>query len=142
MTELWQLSATELAGLVRARKVSAREAADAALARLDAVNPRINAIVEHRPDHVRQQADAIDRAIARGEDPGPLAGVPVTVKINADQAGFATTNGLRLQRDLIAKASSPVVDNLVRAGAVLLGRSTAPAFALRWFTTNLLHGDT
>jgi amidase len=142
MTELWQMSATELAGLVRARKTSAREAADAALRRLDAVNPRINAIVEHRPDHVRQQADAIDRAIARGEDPGPLAGVPVTVKINADQAGFATTNGLRLQRDLVAKASSPVVDNLARAGAVLLGRSNAPAFALRWFTTNLLHGDT
>ncbi len=64
--------------------------------------------------------------------------MPVTVKVNADQAGFATTIGTRLQRDLIAKVNSPVVDNLLRAGAVLLGRTNAPAFALRWFTTNLV----
>jgi Amidase len=55
--------------------------------------------------------------IARGEDPGPLAGVPVTTKINVDQAGFATTNGIRLQKDLVAQTNSPVVDNLLRAGA-------------------------
>ena len=84
----------------------------------------------------------IDRLIARGDDPGPLAGVPVTVKVNTDQAGFATTNGTRLQKDLVAKTNSPAVDNLVRAGAVLLGRSNAPAFALRWFTSNSLHGAT
>src|SRR5580704_7445670 len=142
MTELWRLSATELARLIRRRDVAAREAADAALQRLDAVNPQINAVVAHRPDLVRQQADAVDRAIARGDDPGPLAGVPVTVKINVDQAGFATTNGVRLQRDLMAEVNSPVVDNLLRAGAVILGRTNAPAFALRWFTSNLLHGNT
>ncbi|HZT52513.1 MAG TPA: amidase family protein [Stellaceae bacterium] len=142
MTELWRLGAAELAALVRARKVSAREAAESALARLDAVNPRVNAVVAHRPELVRQQADAIDARIARGEDPGPLAGVPVTTKINVDHAGFATSNGTRLQRDLVAEASSPVVDNLARAGAVLLGRTNAPAFALRWFTDNLLHGAT
>src|SRR6185437_4453122 len=132
----------ELAGLVRTRKTSAREAAEAALRRLDAVNPRINAVVAHKPEEVRAQADAVDRRVARGEDPGPLAGVPVTVKINVDQAGFPTTNGLRIQRELMPKANSPVVDNLLRAGAVLLGRTNAPAFALRWFTTNSLHGAT
>ena len=142
MTELWRLSATALSRLIRTREVSAREAAEAALQRLDAVNPQINAIVAHRPDLVREQADAVDRMIARGEDPGPLAGVPVTVKINTDQAGFATTNGTRLQKDLIAHTNSPAVDNLVRAGAVLLGRTNAPAFALRWFTSNSLHGAT
>jgi amidase len=142
VTEVWRLSATELAHLIRTRKVSAREAADAALQRLDAVNPKINAIVAHRPDLVRERADALDRMIARGEDPGPLAGVPVTTKINVDQAGFATTNGIRLQKDLVAQTNSPVVDNLLRAGAVLLGRTNAPAFALRWFTSNLLHGST
>ncbi len=142
MTELWRLSATELVHLIRARKVSAREAADAALQRLDAVNPKINAIVAHRPELVRDRADAIDRMIARGEDPGLLAGVPVTTKINVDQAGFATTNGIRLQKDLVAQTNSPVVDNLLRAGANLLGRTNAPAFALRWFTSNLLHGST
>ena len=112
MSELWQLPATELAQLVRTRKVSAREAAESALKRLDAVNPTINAIVAHRPDLVREQADRVDRMVARGEDPGPLAGVLVTVKINTDQAGFATTNGTRLQKDLVALANSPAVDNL------------------------------
>jgi len=142
MNELWQLSASEVARLVRTGKVSAREVADAALHRLDSVNPQINAIVDCRPDLVRQQAERVDNALARGEDPGPLAGVPVTVKINTDQAGFATSDGSRLQENLIAKFNSPVVDNIVRAGAVLLGRSNAPTFALRWFTSNLLYGGT
>jgi amidase len=142
MTELWRLPATQLAHLVRTRETSAREAALAALQRLDQVNPQINAIVAHRPEWVLEQADKIDAAIARGEDPGPLAGVPVTVKINTDQAGFATTNGTRLQEDLVAQVSSPAVDNLQRAGAVLLGRSNSPTFALRWFTENLVHGHT
>jgi len=142
MTDLWRLSAIKLADLVRRRKVSAREASEAALLRLEAVNPKINAVVEYRPDLVREQADAVDRKLARGEDPGLLAGVPVTVKINVDQAGFATTNGTRLQKNLVARTNSPVVDNLLRAGAVLLGRSNAPAFALRWFTDNLLYGPT
>jgi amidase len=142
MDSLWRLPATELATLIRTRKVSAKEAAVAALARLDAANPAINAVVEHRPDEVLAQADAIDARIARNENPGPLAGVPVTTKVNIDQKGFATTNGVTLQRDLIASDNSPVVDNLQKAGAVLLGRTNAPAFSYRWFTTNLIHGDT
>jgi len=101
-----------------------------------------NAVVAHRPDWVLEQADQVDRLVALGKDPGLLAGVPVTVKINTDQAGFATTNGTRLQEHLMAEANSPAVDNLRRAGAVLLGRSNAPTFALRWFTSNLVHGST
>jgi amidase len=142
MTDLWRLSAIKLADLVRRRKISAREASAAALLRLETVNPRLNAVVEYRPDLIAEQADAVDRKVGRGEDPGPLAGVPVTVKINVDQAGFATTNGTMLQRDLVARTNSPVVDNLLRAGAILLGRSNAPAFSLRWFTDNLLYGPT
>lgn len=142
MTELWRLSAVDLAARIRRREVSAREAADDALARLDAVNPQLNAVVEHRPDEVRAAADRVDAAIGRGEPVGALAGVPVTVKVIADQAGYATTNGLTLQRDLVARVNSPVVDNLLRAGAVILGRTNTPAFSLRWFTTNLLHGAT
>jgi amidase len=142
MTELWRLSASEVARLVRSGNASAREVADAALQRLDSINPRINAIVDCRPDLVREQADQVDSMLARGKDPGPLAGVPVTLKINIDQAGFATSDGSRLQKDLIAKFNSPVVDNLVRSGAVLLGRSNSPTFALRWFTSNVLYGST
>jgi amidase len=142
MDDLWRLPATELAALIRSKKVSAKDAAAAALARLDAVNPAINAVVDHRPEDVLAQAAAIDAAIARNEAVGPLAGVPVTIKVNIDQAGFANTNGLKLQRDLIARTNSPVVDNLRKAGAVILGRTNCPAFSYRWFTSNLLHGDT
>ncbi|WP_258127367.1 amidase family protein [Achromobacter anxifer] len=142
MSDLWRLSAVELAARIRKRKVSAREAAQSALDRLDAVNPAINAVVDHRPEEVLAQAAGVDAALARGEDAGPLAGVPVTVKVNVDQAGFATTNGVRLQKDAIAAVNSPVVDNLRRAGAVILGRTNTPAFSLRWFTSNALHGHT
>lgn len=142
MSDLWRLSAVELAARIRKREVSAREAALSALGRLEAVNPAINAVVDHRPESVLEQAAEVDAALARGEAPGPLAGVPVTVKINVDQAGFATTNGVGLQKDLIAAENSPVVDNLRRAGAVILGRTNTPAFSLRWFTGNRLHGDT
>ncbi len=142
MQDLWRLSAAEMASLIRSKKVSAKEAATAALARLDAVNPQINAVVDHRPADVLAQASAIDAAIGRGEDPGPLGGVPVTVKVNIDQEGFATTNGLKLQRNAIAKSNSPVIDNLRKSGAVILGRTNCPAFSYRWFTTNLIHGDT
>src|SRR5438128_218910 len=142
MQELWRLSAADLAVLIKQKKVSAKEAAAAALARLDAVNPKINAVVDHKPADVLAQAEGVDAAIGRGEDTGILGGVPVTVKVNIDQEGFATTNGLKIQRDAIAKSNSPVIDNLRKAGAVILGRTNCPAFSYRWFTTNLIHGDT
>jgi len=142
MNDLWRLPATELAHLIRDRQVSAKEAAVAGLARLDAVNPAINAVVEHRPDDVLTQAAAIDDAIARGEEVGPLGGVPVTVKVNIDYAGYATTNGVGIQNNVLPTSNSPVIDNLRRAGAVILGRTNCPAFSYRWFTTNLLYGDT
>ena len=142
MDALWRMNAAEIAHRVRSREVSAVEVATDALSRLDAVNPAINAVIDHRPDEVLAEADARDAALARGETPGYLVGVPVTVKVNTDQAGFATTNGLRMQRDLIAAGDNPVVANLRRAGAVILGRTNTPAFSHRWFTDNLLHGAT
>lgn len=142
MNDLWRLSAAELASLIRDRQVSAKEAAQSGLSRLDAANPAINAVVEHRPEEVLAQAEAIDAALARGLDVGPLAGVPVTVKVNIDYKGYATTNGVRIQSDIVAAANSPVIDNLIKAGAVILGRTNCPAFSYRWFTTNQLYGDT
>ena len=130
MQDLWRLSAKDVAALVRSKKISAKEAASAAMARLDAVNPSINAVVDHRPADVLAQAGAIDAAIAARQDPGPLAGVPVTVKVNIDQQGFATTNGLKLQRDVIAATNSPVIDNLRKAGAVILGPHQLPGVFL------------
>jgi amidase len=141
-TQLWEVSAGRLAALVRRREVSAREAVQGALDRLDAVNGAINAVVEHRPDEALAAAGAIDARIKDGEDVGVLAGVPVTVKANVDEVGYATTEGVTLQRDLIAQTNNPVVDNLIKAGAVIVGRTNMPAFALRWFTSSRLYGET
>lgn len=142
MSDLWKLSASEVAALVVHRKVSAGEVARSALARLNDVNPRLNAVVDHRPEDAIEQARLIDASLARGESVGPLAGVPVTIKVNADQAGYATTNGLKLQKDLIATTTNPAVENLRKAGAVIIGRTNTPAFSCRWFTNNQLHGRT
>src|ERR1700759_1445716 len=142
MQDLWRLSATDVAAAVKSKKVSAREVATSALARLDAVNPAINAVVDHRPEDVLAQADLVDAAIARNEAVGPMAGVTVTMKVNVDQQGFANTNGLKTQASLIAKSNTPVIDNLRKAGAVILGRTNCPAFSYRWFTNNLVHGHT
>lgn len=142
MDDLWKLTAVEIATQLRSRALSAREVTTAALARLADVNPKLNAVVEHRPEESLLRADHIDREIAAGRDPGPMAGVPVTIKVNVDQAGYATTNGLVGQKDLIARSNSPVVDNLLHAGAVPIGRTNTPAFSMRWFTDNQLHGAT
>lgn len=136
------LTASALGHLIRTRQLSAEEATRATLARIDRLNPGLNAIVQRMDDQALRDARAIDQRLARGEDPGPLAGVPVTVKVNIDQAGFATTNGLRIQSDLVAAEDSPPVANLRRAGAVIVGRTNTPAFSLRWFTRNSLHGTT
>jgi amidase len=142
MTDLATLTASETAALIARREASAREVTEAALARIKARNPALNAIVQHLPNEALAAADALDAAIKRGDPPGPLAGVPVTVKVIVDQAGHATTNGLQTQKDLIATSDNPVVANLRRAGAVIVGRTNTPAFSLRWFTRNLLHGAT
>lgn len=139
---LWQMTATAMRARLGRGEITARALAEDALARMEAVNPAINAVVDRLDDQALAAADAVDAALARGEDPGPLAGVPVTVKVNVDQAGRATTNGLRLQAGLVAAQDSPVVANLRRAGAVILGRTNTPAFSLRWFTRNSLHGAT
>ena len=142
MTDLWALSATEIADGVAQGSFSAREVAEAHLSRIEAVNPALNAIVQEFPDDALQAADAVDQARANGKELGPLAGVPVTIKVNVDQAGQATTNGLTLLRDLVAETDSPVVANLRKAGAVIVGRTNTPSFSMRWFTNNRIHGQT
>jgi amidase len=142
MSELWKLSATELASHVKTKKLSAVEVTTAHLERLAAVNPALNAVVQEFPEEALSAARAVDTQIAKGQDPGPLCGVPVTIKVNADQTGHATTNGLKIMKDLVAKTDSPVVSNIKRAGGVIVGRTNTPAFSLRWFTNNDLHGQT
>ncbi len=142
MDQLTHIPAFKIAQMVRDGEISAVDVTTAHLGRIEEINPKINAIVDHSDAEALKAARDIDARIARGEDPGPLAGVPVTIKVNVDQKGSATTNGLRLQRDLIAKADSPVTANLRKAGAIIVGRTNTPAFSIRWFTNNSLHGQT
>ncbi len=142
MSDLWHLSAAQIALAVRKGDLSASEVTRAHLDRLGAVNPVINAVVQDCAENALAAAAAVDARISAGEDPGSLAGVPVTIKVNVDQAGHATTNGLRIQKDMVAQEDSPVVANLRNAGAIIVGRTNTPAFSLRWFTKNNLHGQT
>ncbi len=141
-SELWQYDATDLARLVRLGRASAREATQSCLARLRAVNPQLNAVVTSFDDEALGAADAADAARARGDVLGPLHGVPVTIKVNTDQKGHATTNGVVAFRDVIAAEDAPVVANLRGAGAIIIGRTNTPAFSMRIFTDNVLHGRT
>ena len=142
MEELWRWDAIEIARAVRTRQISSREAVSACLERIEQVNPRVNAVVELRPEEALAAADAADAAIARAETVGALHGVPVTIKVNVDQQGYATTNGVVAFRDKIATEDSPPVANWRTAGAVFIGRTNTPAFSHRWFTDNDLHGRT
>ena len=140
--ELWRWNAFEIARGVCTRQISSREAVSACLERIEQVNSRINAIVEVRPEEALRAADAADAAVAEGLQLGPLHGVPVTIKVNIDQEGYATTNGVIAFRDKIASEDSPPVANWRKAGAVFIGRTNTPAFSHRWFTDNDLHGRT
>jgi amidase len=140
--ELWQYDATDLARLIRTGRASAKEAVDSVLARLHKVNPAINAVVAVYEAEARAAAETADAARARGHALPPLHGVPVTIKINTDIAGKPTDNGVVPLKDFMAKEDSPVVANLRHAGAIIVGRTNAPAFSMRIFSDNALHGRT
>jgi amidase len=142
MAQPWRLTASELAPLVAAREISVTEAITSVQERIEAVNPGLNSIVQRMDDEALSAARAADAALARGEAAGPLTGIAVTIKVNIDQQGYATTNGLRTQAGLVGETDSPVVANLRKAGAIIVGRTNTPAFSLRWFTRNSLHGAT
>jgi amidase len=141
-TELWQWDAVDLAKAIRLRKISSYEATKACLDRLDAVNPRLNAITFQIAEQALRDAEAADAAVKAGDALGPLHGVPVSTKENIDQKGLPTPNGVVAYKDIIAPADSPVAANWRKAGAVFIGRTNAPAYSLRWDTDNALRGRT
>ncbi|MEM1065051.1 MAG: amidase [Pseudomonadota bacterium] len=136
---VWQWSATEIASAVSVGHITATDATEAALARMEAVNPRINAVVENLADEARAAAATLD---ASDTPRGPLHGVPVTIKVNIDQKGHATTNGVAAFQDVIAPDDAPVVRNLKAAGAVVIGRTNTPEFSFRADTDTPLYGRT
>ncbi|MEM7259064.1 MAG: amidase family protein, partial [Pseudomonadota bacterium] len=136
---LWQWSAADIAQATQKGELSAREVTQAALSRMDSVNPDLNAVVESLADEALQQADALDKT---DQPRGPLHGVPVTIKVNVDQKGHATTNGVKAFKEIIAPDDAPVVRNLKAAGAVVIGRTNTPEFSFRADTDNPLYGRT
>jgi amidase len=142
MREIWQHSATELAELIAKRQLSSLEVVNAHLARIDAVNPAINAVVRVLADEARAAAVAADRRLAAGETVGPLHGVPFTVKENIDMAGLPTTWGVPALAQAVVPADAPVVERMRAAGAIPIGRTNLPDMALRIHTDSSLHGLT
>ncbi|MER5253022.1 amidase [Streptomyces sp. NPDC002855] len=140
--ELWQRTATDLADAIRRREISSAEVVRSCLARIEETNPRLGALVDIRPDEALADARRADRAVAAGDELGPLHGVPVSTKINTDQRGYATSHGVAALAGRPAEGDAACVTALRHSGAVLLGRSNAPAFSYRWFSTNALHGRT
>jgi amidase len=134
--------ATELAALVRAREVSARELLEAHLARIERIDPQLNAIVTLDPEGARAAADAADAALAAGEEVGPLHGLPVAHKDTHATGGMRTTWGSPLHADTVPARDELVVERLRRAGAVRVGKTNVPEFAAGSHTFNPLFGAT
>lgn len=140
--DLWRLSASELATRTTIGDITAETAVAASISRMNAVNPSLNAVVADLGDQALERARALDVARAGGQVPGPLHGVPVTIKVNVDQIGQATTNGVIAFKDMIAPDDAPIVANLQNAGAVVIGRTNTPEYSFRADTDNPLHGRT
>ena len=134
-------SASRLADAIRTRRVSSLEAVDACLARIDDVNPRLNAVVRLTND-ARERARDADRALAAGEVRGPLNGVPFTLKDSLDTAGVVTTAGTVGWRDRVPTRDATVAARLKAAGGILLGKTNTPEFTWSDETDNDVFGRT
>lgn len=142
MSKIWKWSASKTARKIRTGAISAREATEAHLDRMKAVNPRLNAVVYDMSDQARAAAAAADELQASGAELAPLHGVPITIKENVDVKGMPTPNGVKAMEGIIAPDDAPVTRNLRKAGAIVLGLTNTPEFSFRGFTDNELHGLT
>lgn len=142
MSDIWTWSATETSAAIKRGDISSREAVEAAVGRLEEVEPIINAF-EDRVEDVLAQADRADARRARREEIGPLHGVPIAIKDNHDLTGFPTTHGVPAFAGLPASTrNSPPVDRYVESGAIVIGRTRMPPFGLRWTTQSDFFGPT
>jgi aspartyl-tRNA(Asn)/glutamyl-tRNA(Gln) amidotransferase subunit A len=142
VTELWERDACDLADSIRSGDLSAVELLDVHLARIEELDPRLNAIAYLDADSAKARATEIDQEIAAGGDPGVFAGVPLGVKELAQAEGMPDTHASQLYRDRIAAHDCTEVARLRAAGAVIVGLTTAPEFGIPSFTNSPLHGVT
>jgi Asp-tRNA(Asn)/Glu-tRNA(Gln) amidotransferase A subunit family amidase len=135
-------AAHALAAAIRSRKLSPVELMESTLRRIEALEPTLNAFVVMRADEALAEARALADRIARGEDPGPLAGLPLAVKDEEALAGFPTTLGSIPFKDDVAAEDSPQVSRLKAAGAIVVGKTNLPEFGHTAYSSNRLFGTT
>ena len=131
-----------MAEQVRLKKLSPVELLDTHLARIEALNPKLNAFVQLDTERARRQAQAAEAAVMRGEAVGPLHGVPISIKSSIEVAGLRCEAGTRLRAGLVASQDAPLVARLRAAGAIVLGVTNTPELLMAWETHNLLYGRT
>lgn len=134
--------ATELVALIRARKLSPVELTEAVLARVERLNPQINAFCALTPDQARQGAKIAEAALMHGESLGALHGVPVSIKDVIFTRGSVTTGGSRMFADFVPEEDAITVERLRAAGAVILGKTNTPEFGHKALGENPLFGAT
>lgn len=135
-------TAAEVASEVRAGRLSPVDVVKESLDQIAALNPTLNALIEVRGPEARASAQAMEKRIERGEDPGPLAGVPVAIKDVMWEAGVESTDGSAALVGFVPQESTAIVDRLIGAGAIVVGRSNVPEFCYRGITANDLYGTT
>ncbi|ARJ04166.1 amidase family protein [Cnuibacter physcomitrellae] len=140
--ELAWLPATTIAQRVRAGDLRVADIAEECLERVARLNPTLNALVHHDPAQVRSGAARLDAAIARGEDPGPLAGVPYSLKESTAAAGLPHTGGMKAAEGHVAAADAVVTRRLAAAGGLFLGKTNLPENGYKGVTDNHLYGAT
>jgi amidase len=142
MPELAFLPAVSMAAQIRQKKLSPVELVEAHLARIERLNPKLNAFVQVDAEGARRQARAAEDALTRDEELGPLHGVPVSIKSSMEVKGMRCEAGTRLRAGFVAAQDAPLVSRLRKAGAVVLGTTNTPELLMAWETDNLLYGRT
>jgi amidase len=142
MSEIIYQSAKSIAQDIRDKKVSATEVLEAHLARIEEVNPVLNAVVQMATDRARSEAKKADESLARGESLGPLHGVPFTLKDSIDTEGIITTGGTLGRANFVPEKDATVAARLRDAGAILMGKTNTPELTLAGETNNLVYGQT
>ena len=142
MSDIAFLPALELARRIRQRELSAVEALQSCLQRLERVDNEINAVVVRDGERALKAAQAADEALARGDTLGPLHGVPMTVKESFNVAGLPTTYGYEEHRHNVAQEDAVTVARLKRAGAVIFGKTNVPVSLADWQSFNPVYGTT
>jgi Asp-tRNA(Asn)/Glu-tRNA(Gln) amidotransferase A subunit family amidase len=142
MNQLTYLPAVALARAIRHKEISPVEVLDAHLARIEKLNPTLNAFVEVQGDRARTRAQAAEQALYSGAAIGPLHGVPISIKSSIDVAGFHCEAGTKLRTRYVAANDAPLVARLRNAGAIIPGVTNTPELLMAWETDNLLYGRT